>query len=59
MKALIESWISDKYWHYIANGEEPLVKEQENTKEEKSHSKASKADPDFCNGRSKHMFFLK
>merc|ERR550519_3055853 len=30
----------------VANGEEPLVKEQENPKEEESHPKASKADTD-------------
>ena len=43
------------YWHYIANGEEPLVEEQENTEEEKSDSKASEADADFCKGMSKHV----
>ena len=41
--------------YYVANGEEPLVKEQENPKEEESHPKAGEADTDFCKDMSKHL----
>ena len=44
---------------YIANGEEPLVEEEENPKEEKSDPEASEADTDLCKEMSKHMFLHK
>ena len=46
----------DDWQCYVANGEEPLVKEEENPKEEESHPKAGEADTDFCKDMSKHDF---
>ena len=45
----------DDWQYYVANGEEPLVKEEENPKEEESHPKAGEADTDFCKDMSKHL----
>ena len=46
----------DDRQYYVANGEEPLVKEEENPKEEESHPKAGEADTNFCKDMSKHDF---